>query len=117
MQIDARKAHCPGMPNDVGEGNAASPALRGVHPIASPGIRDSVAVSAIPDIEAIQTMEGNRQPDANEFKKEDKRKIAEKTYLAGIGVRSANGGRIRNENMFKQKSADWNDARKGMQTA
>ena len=58
-----------------------------VHPVAGPRVGDCVAVSAIPDIEAVEGVEGNRNPDAEEFQEKYQRKIRQKTDLAGIGCR------------------------------
>src|ERR1700693_2251838 len=57
VQIDAGKAHRPRMPDDVGEGDTAGPALRGVHPVAGPGIFDRIPIAAVPDIKTIERVE------------------------------------------------------------
>src|SRR6266849_3181668 len=96
VQIDSSKPHRPRMPDDVGEGNAASPALRRVHPVPAPGIRNRVPVAAVPDIESVERVERDRQPDPKQLKKEHEGKIAEKAYLPGISIGAADGGRVGN---------------------
>src|SRR5258708_38263337 len=117
VQINSRKAHRPSVPHDVDERDAAGPALRCVHPVPGPGIHDRVPLAPIPDIETVERVERNRQPDPKQLKEEYERKISEKAYLPGVSVRPADGGRVRNQNMFEQERAHWHDAGKRMQAA
>src|ERR1700752_2200924 len=110
MKVNARKPHRPRVPDDVGESDAAGPALRRVHPISGPGICDRVSVATVPNVETVERMEGHRQPNPKELKEEDKRKIGEKTHLPGVRVRAADRGGVGNQNMFEKKSTDGNDA-------
>src|SRR6202035_2049532 len=48
VQVNAGKAHGPGVPNDVKECDAAGPALRRVHPVSGPGIFDGIPVAPVP---------------------------------------------------------------------
>ena len=50
------------------ECDAAGPALRCVHPVAGPGIFANVPLAAIPDVETIQRVECDRQPDSKQLK-------------------------------------------------
>src|SRR5205809_4515707 len=73
VQINAGEAQMPDVPSDVGKDYGASPALQGVHPIALPGITDDVSLSAIPDVETIEPVKGDRQPDAKGFQHDHQR--------------------------------------------
>src|ERR1700680_25058 len=117
VQVNPGKAHRVGMPQDVKEGDAAGPALRRIQPVSSPGIFRNVALAAIPDVETVERMERDGQPDPEQFKEENQGKICQKADLARVGRRSADRGRVRNQSMFKEKRAHRNDAREGMQSA
>src|SRR5437667_6488285 len=80
----AGEANMPGMPAHIEEGNGAGPALCGVHPVAGPGILANIGVAAIPDVEAIERVKENREPDAEQFQRDDKRETGEKFDLLGI---------------------------------
>src|SRR5882672_10128761 len=67
VQIDPGKAHRPRMPNDVGKSDAAGPALRRVHPVAAPGIGDRVSVAAVPNVETVECVKRDRQPDPKQL--------------------------------------------------
>src|SRR5213080_4986686 len=66
-----------GVPDHVEEGDGAGPALRSEHEIAGPGIIRNVAFSAIPNVEAIQRVIENGQPDSEQLQIKDKRKAGE----------------------------------------
>src|ERR1700678_3319477 len=112
MQVHSGKPHGPRVPQDVSEGDAASPALRGVHPVAAPGILNRVPISAIPDVKTVERMKRNGQPDAKQFQKEHQRQIRQKAHLAGISIRSGDGGRVRDQNMLEQERPHANTPRK-----
>src|ERR1700736_5739917 len=105
------------MPNDVDECNPARPALGGVHPIPRPRICNRISIAAIPDIKTVERMKSDRQPDPKQLKKEHKRKIPKKAYLPRVSVGPADGGGVRNQNMFDQECAYGHNARKRMQPA
>src|SRR5580658_453881 len=115
VQINSGKPHRPGVPDDVGEGDAAGPALRRVHPISGPGIVNRVALAAVPDVKTVERVERDGQRDSEQLKEGNQRKVGQKAYLAGIGVGAADRGGVRNQNMFEQKRAHRNYARKRMQ--
>ena len=81
------------------------------------GYSDRISVAAIPDVETVERVERDRQPDAKQLKKEDQRKICQKAHLPGVGVRPADRGGVGNQNVFEQKRAHGNDAGKRMQAA
>src|SRR5580704_135577 len=81
VQVHAGKAHGPRMPENVDKGDAAGPALGRIHPVAGPGIFHRISVSAVPDVETVECVERDWQPDAEQLKKEDQREICEKAHL------------------------------------
>src|SRR6202020_2361855 len=112
VQVRAGKPHGIGVPDDVKERDATRPALRCVHPIAGPRIIANVAVSAIPDVEAVESVKQDRQPNTEQFQEENQRKIREKTNLAGVGCGTGDRRRDRDQNMFEEEAADRNNSRK-----
>src|ERR1035438_6553555 len=94
------------MPDDVEESDAASPALQRVHPVAGPGIVDRIPLAAVPDVETIQRVECDGQPDPEQLKKKYQRQTAEKGYLLGIGVRPGDGRGIGNENRSEEHTSE-----------
>src|SRR5207247_7381930 len=67
QDMHAAEAQMPGVPDHVEEGDGAGPALRSEHEIAGPGIIRNVAFSAIPNVEAIQRVIENGQPDSEQL--------------------------------------------------
>src|SRR4051812_10770191 len=61
-------------------------------------------------------MEGDRKPDAEEFQEEHQGQAAEKFDLRGVVERSADGLRVRVEDVLEQKCAHGDDATQRMQT-
>src|SRR5215470_11255454 len=110
MQIDAGKPHGPGMPHDVSERDDAGPALRRVHPVAGPGILADIRFAAPPDVKAVEGMERDRNPYAEQLKSGYKREAAQETHLARIRSRAAGCHGVRNEDVFEQECADRNNA-------
>ena len=103
---EPRESQMPGMPNDVSESDSAGVALRRVHPVAGPRILDHVAVAAKPDVEAVEGVIKNRQPDAKQVPDpDDEREAGKKRNLLGICLGPAGGKRIGNK-MLNQKCAD-----------
>ena len=115
QQVHAAEAQMPSMPDDVAEGYRASPALEGVHPVAGPGILDHIAFAAIPDIKTVERVKQNRQPDAEQFQPNHKRKTAQELNLLGISARALGGKRVRNK-MLHQKKTDGDDSAQRVQT-
>src|SRR5882724_3972372 len=104
------------MPQDVGKRDSARPSLSRIHPVPAPWIRNNVSIPAIPDVKPVQRMKRNRQPDAEQLKKEYERKIRQKRDLPRIGRWPVlpDGGRVGNENVFEKKRTDRDDPRQGM---
>src|SRR5260370_1984 len=103
------------MPCDVGKNYCAGPALQRVHPIALPGIADDVSFTAIPDVETVEPMESNRQPDAEGFEHNHQRQTAHEPYLAGIGLGTIDGHGVGKQNRFEQTCADRDNSTQRMQ--
>ena len=68
QDVNAAEAQVPGVPHDVAEGDGAGPALEGGHPVAGPGIVADIALAAEPDVEAVERMIKDGQPDPEQFK-------------------------------------------------
>ncbi len=109
QQVHTAEPQMPGVPHHVEESDCARPALRRIHPVPGPGIFGHVALSARPDIKAIKRVIKNRQPYAEQFKSEDKRKTAEERNLPGISA-WALGGECVGDKMLDQKQPDWNNS-------
>ena len=58
---------------------------------------------------------GSQMP--NNSRKNTSGRFAEKAYLTGVSVGSADRGGVGNQNVFEQKRADGNDAGKRVQAA
>src|SRR5580700_1433368 len=57
----------PHMPADENEGDDAGPALQQPEPVGHPRMADGVGLPCPPYIEAVKSMEKNRQPDSQRF--------------------------------------------------
>src|SRR5207302_5771925 len=108
QQVDAAEAQMPGMPSHVEEGDGASPALRGVHPVAKPGVIPNIGIPAIPNVETVKGVIQNGQPDPKEFESYDKRESGKQLNLFGIRVRTLGGEGVGNK-MFDQKQPNRNN--------
>src|SRR5438105_652537 len=60
--------------------------------------------------------ERNGTPDPEQFQQENQRKVGQKAHLPRVSLRPADRRGVRNQNMFEEECADWNDARQGMQS-
>src|SRR5256885_6044999 len=116
QQVDAAEAQMPGMPGHVEEGDGAGPALRGIHPVAQPGVIPNVRTPAKPNVEAVKGVIQNWQPDSEEFESYDERESRKQLNLFRIGVRAFGGEGIGNK-MFDQKQAHRNNPAKRVQAA
>src|SRR5467141_2677270 len=114
QDMHAAEAQMPGVPDHVEEGDGAGPALRSEHEIAGPGIIRNVAFSAIPNVEAIQRVIENGQPDPEQLQIKDKRKAGEEVDLLGVGSWTAGCKGIRDE-VLDEKKADRNNAAERVQ--
>src|SRR5271157_511145 len=117
VEIDSGKPHRPGVPHDVSEGDGPGPALRRVHPVASPRISDRISVSAIPDVKPVKGVKRNRQPDPKQFEEEHERKIGQEAHLALVGMRTTDRGRVRDQDVLEEERADRNDPGERVQAA
>src|SRR5579864_502548 len=109
VKVDAGETHRVGVPDDVDERDAAGPSLEGVHPVAGPGILANVRIAAIPDVEAVQAVIQDRNPDTEQFQEEHKRQVREEADLARVAVGPADRGGVGNQNVLEQKCADGNN--------
>src|SRR5271169_3472225 len=104
------------MLHHVGERDDAGPALRSVKPVARPGISADVGRALIPDVDAVEPVVKNRNPDEEQFQKKNERQAVQKLDLFSVGDRAFEGFGIRDE-VFEKKSSDRYDAAERMQTA
>ena len=109
QDVNATKAQMPGVPDDVEKNDAAGPALGGEHPVASPGVVGYIALAAEPDVETVQGVVENRQPDPEQLQVENKREAGEQFDLLGVRPRAPGSERIGDE-MLNQKRSYRNDA-------
>jgi len=116
QEVDTTKAQVPRVPHDVEKRNAAGPALGGEHPVAGPGIVGDVTFAAEPDVEAVESVVENRQPDPEELEIENERKARQQFHLLGIRA-GATGGECVGDEMFDQERTHRNDAAKRMELA
>src|SRR5580765_5885452 len=116
QQVNATEAQMPSMPRHVEEGDGAGPALRGVHPVAHPGVIADVRISAIPDIETVKRVIQNRQPYPEEFESDDERESSQQLNLFGIRARTLGGEGVGYE-MFDQKQSNRNNSAKRVNPA
>src|SRR5580704_18107923 len=107
--MDAREAQMPGVPDDVGEGDATGPTLRGVKPVTAPRIFGHVAIAAVPDVEAVASVKQDGQPDAEQLQANHERKAAQEFDLLGVGGGATRGESVR-EKVLDQESANRDDA-------
>src|SRR5207237_1760158 len=110
QDMHAAEAQMPCVPHHVEEGNGTRPALRSKHEITGPGIICNVALSAIPNVEAIQRVIENGQPDSKQLQIKDKRKAGRKFYLFGERSRTTRRKRIGDEVLDAQTPARNNAA-------
>ena len=110
------KSQVPGVPDHVEERDRAGPALRRVHPVARPRIRGYIAFTAKPDVEAIEGVVTDWNPNPEQFKKEDERHATQELDLFCVGAGTFGGKRVRDK-VLDQKQADGNDPGQRMQAA
>ena len=108
-QVYASEAQVVRVLGDVDEGNNAGPALGRIKPVAGPGIIADVGLPAPPDVDAIQGVVEDRDPDAEQLQTHDEGQAIQKLDLGPVSVRALESLGVRNE-VFKQKQADGHDA-------
>src|SRR2546423_14985890 len=102
QDVNTVETHGPHVPAHVEEGDGAGPALRRVQPVAGPGILTDIRFAPVPDIEAVDGVVGNGQPDEKKFQKEDERQSAEKANVFVISINAVGRKRIE-EKMLNHK--------------
>src|SRR5580698_822923 len=81
----------------VDEGDDARPALRRVKPVATPRIIGDVAVAAIPDVDAVEAVVEDRNPDKEQLQQKNAWQAVEKLDLLSVGDRAFESLGIRDE--------------------
>lgn len=115
-QMHTAKAQMPGVPPHKEERDGARPALGRVHPVAGPWIFGNIAFTAVPDIEAVERVIQNWQPDSEKLESNNKRKTAQELDLFRICAGAFGREGVRNE-MLDEKQANGYDPCQRMQTA
>src|SRR5580704_218084 len=100
----------------IDEGDNSRPALRGIKPVALPRVCAEVGVAAPPDVNAVQSVVEDRNPDEENLHRENEREAVQKRDLSAIGLGSVKGLEVRNE-VLEQKCADGHDAGERMQAS
>src|SRR5271166_4846961 len=70
-QMHSGEAEVIRMLQHVSEGDDPRPALRGVEPVAAPGIARDVGVALIPDVDAVKAVVEDRNPDEEQLQKKN----------------------------------------------
>ena len=115
-QVYAGEAQIISVLHHVDERDDAGPALRGIEPVAAPRISREVSLALIPDINAVEAVIENRNPDKEKLEQKNSGQAIQKLNLFSIGDRTFEGFRIRDE-VFEKKCSDRNDATQRMQAA
>jgi len=116
QDVNPAKAQMPGVPPHVNEGDGAGPALQSEHPVARPGIIGDVTLAAEPDVEAVERVVKNRQPDPEQLEVENEGEARQQFHLLGVRTGPAGGERIGDE-MLDQERAHRNNAAERMELA
>ena len=90
-QVHAGKAQRVSMLHDVDEGDDAGPALRGIEPVAGPGIIGDVAFALIPDEDAVKSVVEDRNPNEKQLEKKNEGQAVQKRDLPAIGLGAFEG--------------------------
>ena len=99
---------------DVNECEDAGPALRGVHPVAGPGVIHDVRSAAEPNEDAVDGVVSDGNENENPFQHAHRRQAIEELHLRRVGRGAFQRLEVGDE-MLQQKCADGNDAEQGMQ--
>lgn len=90
----AAEAQVPCVPDHIKERHRAGPALCRVHPVAHPGILRHIALTAKPDVEAIEGVVADGNPNPEELQKKDERHATQELNLLCVGARAFGGKRV-----------------------
>ena len=112
----AAETQVPGVPDHVKERDRAGPALRRVHPVARPGIRPDIAFAAKPDVEAVEGVVADGNPNPEKLQQEDEGDAAQEFDLLGVGAWALGGKRVRDK-VLDQKQPNRDDPGERMQAA
>ena len=110
------KSQVPGVPDHVKERNRAGPALRRVHPVARPWIRPDIAFAAKPNVEAVEGVVADGNPNPEQLKKEDERHATQELDLFCVGAGAFGGKRVRDK-VLDQKQPNRDDPGERMQAS
>ena len=115
-QVHAGETQRVSMLHDVDEGDDAGPALRGIEPIAAPGIIADVGLALIPDENAVEGVVEDRNPNKKQLQEKNEGQAVQKRDLPAIGLGAFEGFSVRDE-VFEKECSDRHDAAERVQTA
>src|ERR1017187_1855551 len=115
-QVHAGEAQKVSMLHHEDERDDAGPALRRVEPVARPWVIANVGLALIPDVDAIEAVVEDRNPDEEQFEEKNSGQAVQKLDLLAVGDGTFEGFSVRNE-VLEKKGPDGDDAADGMQTA
>ena len=105
-QVHAGEAQGISVLHDVDERDDAGPALRGVEPVARPGIIGDVGLALIPDEDAVEAVIEDRNPDEKQLQQKNEGQAVQKRDLPAIGVGAFEGFGVRDE-VFEKERLRW----------
>src|SRR5450755_4362829 len=114
-QVHAGEAQEEGVLHHEDERYDAGPALRRVEPVAGPGVIANVGLALIPDVDAIEAVIKDWNPDEEQFEQKNGGQAVQKLDLLAVGDGTFEGFGVRNE-VLEKKGPDGHDAADGMQT-
>ena len=104
------------MLHDVDERDDAGPTLRGIEPIAGPGIIGDVGLALIPDEDAVEAVVEDRNPNEKKLKQKNEGQAVQKCDLPTIDLGAFEGFSVRDE-VLEKKGSNGDNAAEGVQTA
>src|ERR1035441_4272872 len=96
-QVHAGEAQKVSMLHHEDERDDAGPALRRVEPVARPWVIANVGLALIPDVDAIEAVVEDRNPDEEQFEEKNSGQAVQKLDLLAVGDGTFEGFSVRNE--------------------
>ena len=115
-QVHAREAQGVSVLHHVDERDNAGPALRGVEPVTSPRVIGNVGFALIPNINAVEAVVEDRNPDKEQLQQKNEGQAVQKLDLLSIGQWAFESFGVRDE-VFEEEGSNGYNATQGMQTA
>src|SRR5208283_2111586 len=115
-QVDAGEAQVIRVLHHVDQRDDAGPALRGVEPVSLPRISADIGLALIPDVDAVEAVVEDRNPDEEQLQKKNEGEAVQKLDLIAIGLNAFEGFGVGDE-VLEKEGTDGYDAAERMQTA